>query len=120
MMRKRTPRRASPSRVAIMTEVCEEALPWPWVQYPNHYGAFFAFAKEATGPFVLCSCSIAAVENAIRLATLGRESYVDPLRRAPLSNRHFPDQFSQRSLEEREDPMAWLRFVTIREDAPKR
>lgn len=93
-----------------MTEVCEEALPWPWVQYPNHYGAFFAFAAEAKGPFALCGCSIAAVQNAIRLATQGRESNVAPLRRAPLSNHYFPDQFSERSLEERANPMAWLRF----------
>ena len=110
MKRKRSPRRASLSRVATMTQVCEEVLPWPWVQYPNHYGAFFAFAGEEKGPFALCSCSIAAVQNAIRLAANGRETYADPLRRAPLSNHYFSDQFSVRSLDERANPIAWLRF----------
>lgn len=109
MKRRRALRRGRPSRVAISTEICDEQLPWPWVQYPNHYGAFFAFATEPTGPFALCSCTVAAVQNAIRLSRQRQQSYADPLRLSPLSNHYFPDSFSDRALKEG-DPVTWLRF----------
>ena len=110
MKGRRTPRRAHLSRVAIATEVCEEALPWPWVQYPNHYGAFLAFSKEPTGPFALCDCSVAAVQAAVRFAAERRTLNVNPSRMASLSSQYFPDPFSDRSLKEGGDPMTWLRF----------
>jgi hypothetical protein len=110
MKRKRAPRRGRPARIAISTEVCEEVLPWRWVQYPNHYGTFFAFADQPEGPFALCSCAIAAVENAIRFAKEPQLANANPRRLAPLSSRYFPDSLSERSLEKRGDPMTWGRF----------
>jgi hypothetical protein len=106
----RGPRLGRLARVAIATEICEEALPWRWVQYPNHYGSFFAFGAEPSGPFALCACTTAAVENAIRFASESQHANSNPLRLAPLSSRYFPDSFSERSMESGVDPLTWLRF----------
>lgn len=110
MNRRRSPRRVTTSRVAIASEVVEEPLPSRWVLYPNHYGAFLAFADNPMGPFSLCECSKAAIENAIRFSRQQHESNIDPLRRAPLSNHYFPEAISERSAQELADPFTWLRF----------
>lgn len=46
--------------------VVEELLPYPIVHYPDHYGIFLAFQKDARAPLTLCACSRAAVSNHLR------------------------------------------------------
>lgn len=45
----------------------KEALPFPIVHYPSHYGTFIAFSKEINSNAYLCSCTRPAVENFYKL-----------------------------------------------------
>lgn len=54
------------SKVAL-GNIAIEDLPYPIVYYPNHYGAFFAFAKDIDEPIVFCECERTAIENYIKL-----------------------------------------------------
>lgn len=56
----------SQSNVSLGTISIEE-LPYPIVYYPEHYGAFFAFAKDIGEPIVFCECERIAIENYIKL-----------------------------------------------------
>lgn len=60
--------------VALGCPVVRENLPRPYVCYPEHYGAFFAFKSSATDPSpVFCLCNRAAVENAVQLEMLNHD-----------------------------------------------
>jgi len=75
----RKPRKSTPPPVAIGGEVVEEVgLPNRWVEYPNLYGGFHAFAPSKDGPFALCLCASSGVGNLIRLLQIQKESHRDP------------------------------------------
>lgn len=48
-------------------QISIESLPYPIVYYPQHYGAFFAFAKDVGEPIVFCECERTAIQNYILL-----------------------------------------------------
>lgn len=93
--------------------LAKEALPFPIVHYPNHYGTFFAFAKNETSSIVLCACSKTAVSNFLRLKQLMPQDefgYGYVLRMAPLDSFYFPDGIAKLSLSSVENPLSILAF----------
>lgn len=71
---------------------CFENLPYPLVDYPGFYGAFFGFQKEVSSPIYVCSCSKKAIINYIRLKRASRIKgfHEDPCKRFVLSSGEFP------------------------------
>lgn len=55
-----------PVAVDADTEVRNDALPFPVVTYPSHYGTFIGFKREPDGDLYFCSCSREAIENYIK------------------------------------------------------
>lgn len=51
------------AEVSLGGVVHETAMPFPWVEYPGHYGTFFRFSREENDSFVFCSCSEQALRN---------------------------------------------------------
>lgn len=52
--------------VAFMDDIIsEEDLPYKYVYYPGHYGAYFAFSKERDDVPYFCSCSRKSIETYI-------------------------------------------------------
>ncbi len=47
--------------------ITHEALPFPVIFYPGHYGTFFAFQRQENEEVTLCACSREAVSNYIKL-----------------------------------------------------
>ena len=107
-MRPRRRPRLAPKQAAVSLGGIEreEALPYPIVYYPNHYGTFFAFARNDHSNPVLCECARPALEN---LACLNAQDVPRPnanaLRIAPLDSLHVPDALARLSLGDRRDPM---------------
>ncbi len=89
----------------------EEALPYPIVYYPNHYGTFFAFGQDEQSELALCACERSALENLARLNAEGLPlPNSNPLRMAPLDSLHVPDVIAQMALRDSSDPLAILNF----------
>lgn len=89
----------------------EEELPFPVVHYPNHYGAFIAFAPDEDTDPSYCACARSALENLARLNSeypLGGN--MNPLREAPLDSFHVPDESAQASMQEPDDPLQAVAF----------
>ena len=84
-----------------------ENLPFPMVFYPNHYGTFFAFAKDESSLPTLCACSQSAVENLVRLKSIFDES---PYRANRLDSWFFPTAISGLSIDASEEPASKLQF----------
>jgi hypothetical protein len=63
---KKKPKKMRKNPVSLGT-ITRENLPYPIVYYPNHYGTFFAFAKDEKSQGTFCLCSRPAIENFIRL-----------------------------------------------------
>jgi hypothetical protein len=49
--------------VSLGGKAFERSLPYPWVEYPSHYGTFFRFSSNPDGPFRYCSCNFKALAN---------------------------------------------------------
>lgn len=47
--------------------IAHESLPFPFVLYPGHYGAFFAFKKNKKSEPHFCACSYEAISNYIKI-----------------------------------------------------
>lgn len=105
-VKKRKPKKIEKPPVSLGT-VIRENLPYPVVYYPNHYGTFFAFAKDGTSPVVLCLCSKPIIENLIRL----KNRELVPSRMAPLDSWFFPDIIAEISLKNKHDPLSLINFV---------
>lgn len=56
--------------ISLGGRVFEPSLPFPWVEYPKHYGTFFRFAETESGPYGFCSCYHSAISNADQLSRL--------------------------------------------------
>jgi hypothetical protein len=84
--------------VSLSGELVEEQLPLPWVHYPNHYGAFFAFSEERESEQFFCLCSKQAVQNCVELSNESNISYSTPDARARLSSKAFPNSISIKSV----------------------
>lgn len=88
---KRTPKKVRLPPVSLGITVMED-LPFPVVYYPNHYGAFIAFAKDKQSQPYLCSCARSAVENYFKLHPLHfPKSTYEGSSHAPLSSNQFPN-----------------------------
>ena len=97
--------------VVLRSPVVQEALPSPWVHYPNHYGTFMAFGEDDHEFPALCNCATGAVANYLALRKLvDMGTYADERITAPLSSHTFPNRLAEESLRRKADPMAWLRF----------
>jgi hypothetical protein len=102
---KKRGRRARPAPVSLGAEAMED-LPYPYVYYPNHYGTFFAFAKDETSPPSLCACFRDPVENLWALRQIsppGQNS--NPLRMAPLDSMYFPDVIAESAIAANRNPL---------------
>lgn len=101
------------AKVALGSPVVyEERLPYPFVYYPEHYGTFFAFAKDENSEVVMCSCSKSAIENYLQLRSmeeLGKNA--DVLRMAPLCSLYFPKLIAEISLKSPKYPLSEITFV---------
>lgn len=53
----------APTPISLGGRVREPSLPFPWVEYPKHYGTFFRFASEEGGPYLFCECNRRALEH---------------------------------------------------------
>ena len=97
--------------VSLGGVVFEPSLPLPWVNYPNHYGAFFAFAESQKGPWSLCQCALTPLSH---LAQLNRQYRPHPnsdaRRMAPLDSYHVPDDIAKDSMQRSDDPITALQF----------
>lgn len=92
--------------------VFEEKLPYPIVYYPDHYGTFFAFAKDNNSKIVMCSCSKSAIENYLRIRSMEKlDVYSDKLRMAPLGSHYFPKLIAESSLKNPNYPLSEITFV---------
>lgn len=93
--------------------VVRENLPYPVVYYPNHYGTFFAFARDESSQATLCLCSKPAIENLIRLKRENPDVSVNvnPLRMAVFDSWFFPNVIVNISIKSKHDPLEDLCFV---------
>jgi len=83
--------------ISLSDELVEEQLPLPWVHYPNHYGAFFAFSEKKESEQFFCLCTKQAVQNYLKLSSERYSSYSSPLDRTRLSAKEFPKSISVKS-----------------------
>jgi hypothetical protein len=104
--KRKTPRKMAQSPVSLGATV-RENLPLPIVYYPNHYGTFFAFARDDYSSPVLCACAQSAVNNLMRLESLFGESPSSVHRLEPL---YFPEAISSLSIDASEELASKLRF----------
>lgn len=110
MTKKRRRAKVPPTPVALGGVVLED-LPYPHVYYPNHYGTFFAFAKEKNGPATLCACAQDPIENLLRLKRAEPEHpNSNPLRMAEFDSWFFPGALAKESLGNRAAGLDSLRF----------
>jgi len=79
----------------------EKNLPYPYVFYPGHYGAFIGFAKGKNSTIFFCKCSKKAIENYIRFKIdYDDRMNVDPQRNFILSKAHFPQKIVKNLIEQ--------------------
>ena len=91
-MTRHTPKPNNPSLSDVsLGRVVSETLPFPVFHYPDHYGTFFAFSEQESGPPVLCVCSRSAINNLIRLKEISTEpGNGDARRDTPIDIWSFP------------------------------
>ena len=72
----------NPDKVSLGA-VTIEPLPLPIVYYPNHYGAFFAFAEDIGEQVYFCECERRAISNYLKLKRMpgGKETRTIPEKR---------------------------------------
>lgn len=69
----------------------EPNLPFPYVFYPGHYGAFLGFAEKEKSQIHFCSCSRTAITNYIKFRIrYGERLNADNSRNFILSKAKFP------------------------------
>ena len=111
MKGKRNPKKAMKNSVSLGA-VIRENLPFPVVYYPNHYGTFFAFAKDESSQATLCLCSKPAIENFIQLKQKNPiERNADPSRMAVFDSFFFPGIIANTPLKSKHDPIEDLCFA---------
>ncbi len=89
----------------------EEALPMKWVKYPNHYGTFFTFSENETGPWHFCTCSETPLTNLFELnRRFPPHDNVNKNRLAPLDSLHVPDEIAEIYLKHPSDPISAFEF----------
>jgi hypothetical protein len=89
-----------------------EALPFPIVFYPNHYGTFFAFAEDDASDPALCACTRPLIENLLRLKEITPAvSNSDPGRMTLLDSWFFPNVIAERSMRSETGVPSGLLFV---------
>lgn len=98
--------------VVVEDTTVREALPFPVVYYPSHYGTFIAFGEDEESTPALCACSEPAVVNLLRLQRMYPvPRYSDELSSAPLSARYFPKVIASASLARPDAPLTSVRLV---------
>ena len=104
---KRPRRKKAPlAPVAVRGNVVREALPLPFVHYPNLYGSFLAFSETENGILCFCACAEAPLRNLLHLLTLRKPiRNANPLRTSPLPIPYVPDRIAQAALSHRQDPL---------------
>jgi hypothetical protein len=103
--------RGAHARVSLGGVGFEPDLPFPWVHYPDHYGSVMAFGEKEKGPWFLCECARAPLQNLVELNRRFRaQPNAHPLRRALLDTRHVPPFISELALAQPADPVAALQF----------
>lgn len=99
------------SEIPIHSKFVKEALPLPFVLYPNIYGAFIGFAEKEEGTVFFCTCSERAIDNYIELnKTYPKGIYSDTLIMSPLSSHEFPSTVAKESSMFKENFRDSLRF----------
>lgn len=108
----RKPKKKAPlPPVSLGNTAYEKSLPLPWVQYPNHYGTFFAFSENKNGEFFFCKCNETLLVNLFELNKQNPpRANVDPRRMAVLDSLNVPDVIAEIALENPEDPISALNF----------
>lgn len=94
-----------------MNDITYEDLPLPFVYYPPHYGAFFAFSKDIGDKIVFCECERKRIENYLKL----KKEYTDSglyndSKKYPLDNDFFPLAISELSYKSKDNPLAPFSF----------
>jgi hypothetical protein len=84
----------APAPISLGGRVREPSLPFPWVEYPKHYGTFFRFAAEEAGPYLFCECNRRALEHfsLLRQQRTARSRYGDDIAARGL---HLPSAAAQ-------------------------
>ena len=89
----------------------EKLLPFPWVQYPNHYGTIFAFSEKKKGEYYLCKCNETLLSNLFKLNTQNAPGpNVNAYRMASLDSLNVPDIIAKLALENPDDPISAIKF----------
>lgn len=97
--------------VSLGDIVFEDSLPYPWVMYPNHYGAFMMFSMSENGPWNFCTCARAGLENLLELnRRCPLSKNIDPLRMASIDSLHVPDYAVAIALKHPNNPFENLMF----------
>jgi len=82
-----------------------ENLPFPVVLYPGHYGAFFAFKKDANSEAHFCSCAYEAIENYIKIRKVSTfYQNTDPTKMYILDSLTFPRSIVEDLMSKRVSP----------------
>jgi hypothetical protein len=99
--------------IAVNGEVHENPELEKFVYYPNHYGAFFAFANSKSETPKLCNCAKRSVEQYVKLRRRHEDrNYSDPLKEAPLESMYFPDAVAKQSLNHSNAPIEAIEFAS--------
>jgi len=82
----------------------EPDLPFPYVNYPGHYGAFIAFGKDKNSEIFFCSCSKISITNYISFRIKYDQGLnSDPHRNFILSKAVFPVQVVKKLFDQDEN-----------------
>ena len=111
MPNKKLPKRAPLPPVSLGGSAYEEALPLPWVKYPNHYGTFFIFSENKNGFYYFCKCNETLLVNLFELNKKNKlDTNIDPHQMALLGSLNVPDEIAEIALKYPEDPISKLKF----------
>lgn len=81
-----------PVAVEADTEARNDALPFPIVTYPSHYGTFIGFKRKPGDDLYFCSCAREAIENYVKCECEGLTgSHQEPTPENVL-NGEFPEE----------------------------
>jgi len=85
--------------------IAREELPYPIVNYPGHYGTFFAFQRKGRGKLSVCSCAREAVSNYIKLKLSDHSNHYqrepdDPIFESNDFPKKLVDELSEKSFKQ--------------------
>lgn len=89
-------------QVVIKNEIAKEDMPYPYVHYPDMYGAFIGFSEKREEMPRFCSCQRIAIQNYLRISPLKNSNYFNDkegrVRGTRFSKNDFPLKIAELSV----------------------